>query len=73
LKIVFPIMDNDNFSDEAEFSDNERASSDSEVDRSDMMISFVKCIRKTMRWYKKLLMHIIDLAMFKAHALYVEK
>jgi hypothetical protein len=43
------------------------------VDRSDMMISFVKSTRKTMKWHKKLFLHLIDLSMFNAHAMYMKK
>ena len=42
------------------------------VDRSDSMISFVKSIRKTMWWYKKVFFHIVDLCMLNAYYTYKE-
>lgn len=40
------------------------------IDRSDMMISSVDCTRKTVKWYKKLFFHTLDLCILNAHALY---
>ncbi|KAJ8949454.1 hypothetical protein NQ318_007555 [Aromia moschata] len=40
------------------------------VDRSDMMLSSTECVRKTVKWYKKLFFHMVDLAILNAHALY---
>lgn len=40
------------------------------IDRSDMMISSVDSTRKTIKWYKKLFFHTLDLCMLNAHALY---
>lgn len=36
------------------------------VDTSDMLLSSVQCIRKSVKWYKKLFFHIIDLHMLNA-------
>ncbi|KAJ8939467.1 hypothetical protein NQ318_022521 [Aromia moschata] len=41
------------------------------VDKTDMMISSLDCTRKTIKWYKKLFMHILDLCLLNAHALYL--
>ena len=40
------------------------------IDRADMMISSVDCTRKTIKWYKKLFFHILDICMLNAHALW---
>lgn len=42
------------------------------VDRSDMQISFSTCIRKTVKSYKKLFFHVLDLSMFSAYILHKE-
>jgi hypothetical protein len=44
-----------------------------DVDRSDMMLSSVECVRKTIKWYKKLFFHTVDLCVLNAHALYLTK
>lgn len=41
------------------------------IDRSDMMLSSTECARKTIKWYKKLFFHMVDLALLNAHALYL--
>lgn len=40
------------------------------VDRSDMMLSSVECVRKTVKWYKKVFFHLVDLSLLNAYALY---
>ena len=40
------------------------------VDRTDMQISFSASIRKTMKWYKKLFFHFLDLSLLDAYLLY---
>ncbi|XP_065917271.1 piggyBac transposable element-derived protein 4-like [Dysidea avara] len=40
------------------------------VDKSDMQISLAECVRKTRKWYKKLVFHLIDMAMYNAYILY---
>ena len=40
------------------------------VDKSDSMMSTVGCKRKTMKWYKKLLHHLVDCVILNAHILY---
>jgi hypothetical protein len=40
------------------------------VDRTDMLLSSIESIRKTLKWYKKLFFHILDLSILNAHSLY---
>ncbi|KAJ8938228.1 hypothetical protein NQ314_011557 [Rhamnusium bicolor] len=40
------------------------------VDRSDMMLSSTECVRRTVKWYKKVFLHLLDIAIFNSHALY---
>lgn len=40
------------------------------VDQSDAVISSIECARKTMKWYKKMFFHLLDLAIYNPHALY---
>ncbi|XP_042871046.1 piggyBac transposable element-derived protein 4-like [Penaeus japonicus] len=37
------------------------------VDKSDMMISFNECLRKTRKWYKKYFFHLMDLCVLNAY------
>ena len=39
------------------------------VDRSDQMVSYYDCLRKTTQWYKKLALHIFDILVFNAFCL----
>ncbi|XP_050499979.1 piggyBac transposable element-derived protein 4-like, partial [Diabrotica virgifera virgifera] len=41
------------------------------VDRTDMMLSSTECVRKTLKWYKKLFFHILDLCVLNSHALFL--
>ena len=41
------------------------------IDRSDMMLSNVECMRKSIKWYRKLFFHTVDLCLLNAHALYL--
>lgn len=43
------------------------------VDKVDMQVSFVECARKSLKWYKKVFFHIIDLALYNALILYQVK
>jgi hypothetical protein len=43
------------------------------VDRSDMMLSSMECVRKTIKWYKKLFFHTVDLCLLNALALCLTK
>lgn len=40
------------------------------VDRSDQMLSYYPCERKTVRWYKKVFVHVLQVAMVNAWSLY---
>lgn len=37
------------------------------VDKSDMMIGSVECVRKTVKWYKKLFSHLVDVCLLNAY------
>jgi hypothetical protein len=37
------------------------------VDRSDLMLSYVECARKTMKWYRKLFFHLVDLTVLNSY------
>lgn len=43
------------------------------IDKIDMLLSSVECIRKTMKWYKKVFFHLVDLAVTNSHAMYKVK
>ena len=36
------------------------------VDKSDMMIGEIDCLRKTVKWYKKLFFHLVDIALLNS-------
>lgn len=40
------------------------------VDQTDMLISSIEAARKSMKWYKKLFFHFLDLTIVNSHALY---
>lgn len=40
------------------------------IDLVDMQSSFTECIRKTIKWYKKLFFHMVDVASINAFHLY---
>ncbi|MGH0123250.1 UNVERIFIED_CONTAM: hypothetical protein FKN15_011715 [Acipenser sinensis] len=40
------------------------------VDKSDMQISFVDCARKSLKWYKKLFFHLLNMAVLNAFILH---
>lgn len=40
------------------------------VDKSDMQIHFVDCARKTMKWYKKLFFHLLDMSLLNSYNMY---
>jgi hypothetical protein len=41
------------------------------VDQTDMLLSYVQCIHKSVKWYKKLALHIMNVALLSTHALYL--
>jgi hypothetical protein len=43
------------------------------VEHSDMRLSSMECVRKTIKWYKKLFFHTVNLCLLNAHALYLTK
>lgn len=40
------------------------------VDKTDMLLSSIECIRKTIKWYKKLYFHLIDLSLLNSYSVY---
>lgn len=42
------------------------------VDKTDMLISSVESVRKSVKWYKKLFFHFLDICIINSHALYKE-
>ena len=42
------------------------------VDKSDAMISAIDCARKTMKWYKRLFFHLLDIVVLNSHILHCE-
>jgi hypothetical protein len=40
------------------------------VDGSDMMISSLECVRKSMKWYRKFFFHLLDITVLNSHAVY---
>jgi hypothetical protein len=40
------------------------------VDKSDMQISFSESLRKSLKWYKKLFFHFLDISLYNASVLY---
>ena len=43
------------------------------VDKTDMQISFIECVRKTAKWYKKFFFHLLDLSTLNAYILFKVK
>lgn len=43
------------------------------VDRSDMMISSIDSLRKTIKWYKKLFVHTLDICVLNSHSVFSTK
>ena len=40
------------------------------VDKSDMQIGEIECVRKTVKWYKKVFLHLLDICMLNAYNIY---
>lgn len=40
------------------------------IDRQDQMLAYYPCNRKTIRWYKKIFFHILQMSLLNAHHLY---
>lgn len=43
------------------------------VDRSDLMVSTIDCLRKSSTWYRKVFLHLIDICMMNAYILYQQQ
>ena len=43
------------------------------VDKSDMQIGLVETVRKSVKWYRKLFFHLVDMAMLNGYNLYLVK
>uniref|UniRef100_A0A1Y1N5A9 PiggyBac transposable element-derived protein domain-containing protein n=1 Tax=Photinus pyralis TaxID=7054 RepID=A0A1Y1N5A9_PHOPY len=43
------------------------------IDRADMMLSSLECMRKSLKWYKKIFFHTIDLLLLNSHAMFLLK
>ncbi len=43
------------------------------VDKTDMQISFIECVRKIVKWYKKFFFHLLDLSTLNAYILFKVK
>jgi len=37
------------------------------IDKSDMMLSYVECVRKSIKWYRKLFFHFLDLSLLNSY------
>lgn len=40
------------------------------IDRSDQLLSYYSCPRKSIRWYKKVICHLLDIAVWNSFYLY---
>lgn len=40
------------------------------LDKTDMMLSSVNCLRKSVQWYKKIAFHIVNLYLLNSHTMY---
>jgi len=40
------------------------------IDKTDMLLSSVECVRRTIKWYKKLFIHLIDPSLLNAYSAY---
>lgn len=38
------------------------------VDKTDMLLSSIECVQKTIKWYKKVHFHLIDMALLNAYS-----
>lgn len=43
------------------------------IDKSDMMISTIDCLRKSVKWYRKAFLHLIDICVLNAYILYCQQ
>lgn len=40
------------------------------IDKCDMLLSSIECVRKTMKWYKKIFFHLVDLCLLNCFSAY---
>jgi hypothetical protein len=40
------------------------------VDRTDMMIGSIDCVRKSLKWYRKFFLHLLGITLLNSHALF---
>jgi hypothetical protein len=40
------------------------------VDRTDMMIVSIECVRKLLKWYRKFFLHLLDITLLNSHAIF---
>lgn len=40
------------------------------IDKTDMLLSSIECVRKTVKWYKKLFFHLVDQSLLNAYNSY---
>jgi hypothetical protein len=40
------------------------------VDRTDMMITSIECIRKSLKWYRKFFLHLLDITVLNSYTLF---
>lgn len=40
------------------------------IDKTDMLLSSVECVRKTCKWYKKIFFHLINLSLLNSYSIY---
>ncbi|CAK9803074.1 PiggyBac transposable element-derived protein 4 [Anthophora quadrimaculata] len=43
------------------------------IDKCDMQLAIVECVRKSVKWYKKLFFHLVDVAMLNAYNMFLVK
>lgn len=43
------------------------------VDKADMQVGSIECVRKCVKWYKKMFLHLIDITVLNAYNLYMTK
>ena len=43
------------------------------IDKSDMQTGSVECVRKTIKWYKKIFFHLVDVSLLNAYDIYLTK
>ncbi|XP_027229857.2 piggyBac transposable element-derived protein 4 [Penaeus vannamei] len=44
-----------------------------QVDKSDLMVGSIECVRRTVKWYKRMFLHLMDITVLNSYNLYVVK